>query len=164
MKRALALFWSLCFLSGCAGGRGTAVNTSELLSRPFSSRISLEWCAEQYEGSFSRDAQGGLLLTLTGEELTVPVSFTCAQGSCEIAQGELLLTLDETSLPSTSLPSALQNGFVMLQSAAAQQEKGELLLEAGTVKLFCRGEDLTYSRLQLDRGSIDFTEFTFSGN
>ena len=82
MKRALAMLLALILCVGCAPAGMRAVEPSQLIGRPFSARMLLEWNGKEYSGSIARDAQGGLSLALTGESLILPVSFACGTGAC----------------------------------------------------------------------------------
>ena len=162
MKRALAMLLALILCVGCAPAGMRAGEPSQLIGRPFSARMLLEWNGKEYSGSIARDAQGGLSLALTGESLILPVSFACGTGACAVTQGELSLNLRETDLPSSSLPSSLQRAFVLLENAKTRVGEDEIFLEAGAVRLICDSESLAFSDLALEGGRIEFTEFAFT--
>ena len=162
MKRALAMLLTLILCVGCAPAGMRAVEPSQLIGRPFSARMLLEWNGKEYSGSMVRDAQGVLSLVLTGESLTLPVSFACGTEACSVTQGELSLNLRESDLPSSSLPSSLQRAFVLLENAKTRAGKDGILLEAGAVRLICDSESLAFSDLVLEGGRIEFTEFAFT--
>ena len=162
MKRALAMLLTLILCVGCAPAGMRAVEPSQLIGRPFSARMLLEWNGKEYSGSMVRDAQGVLSLVLTGESLTLPVSFACGTEACSVTQGELSLNLRETDLPSSSLPSSLQRAFVLLENAKTRAGEDGILLEAGAVRLICGSESLAFSDLVLEGGRIEFTEFAFT--
>lgn len=161
MKRGLALLWLILLLAGCSQAKRTTVDAAQLLSRPFSSEVRLDWNGVAYAGSINRDTQGGLTLSLTGDDLSIPITFTCETGGCVIAQGELTLTLQEQDLPSTSLVSSLRRAFVLLQSAPVQEGEGELAFQSGAARLTCQKEGLAFSRLELEQGQIEFTQFDY---
>lgn len=161
MKRCAAWLGVLFAIAGCSlPGRLAPVDPAGLVSRPFSSEILLTWDGAEYAGEFSRDADGSMQLSLTGEFLSIPLCFSGGKQGCTISQGELSVTFAAGDLPAGSLVASLERAFVLLGQAQVCEEEEGLVLRAGEVSLLC-GEGLSYRRLSMEQGEILFLSSSF---
>lgn len=159
MRKTVVL--ALCILLvGCARspflGEGAPTVT-----RPFESKAGVIWEEKEYDAFIVKRGDGSLSITLVSDDLCQPVEVTSTSGAASVKSGELELMLDTRDLPPGGVAASVQRALMLLETVRFEQNGEELVLSTGKIKLAVEPSKRAFRRLEMERGSVDFFDFTF---
>ena len=165
--KLIGFLFAFAVLAGCGKASGPdrwGELAGIVAQAPFAATARVLWEDAEYEAECSRDAQGGLLLSLRSAGLSAPVEYQVSGGALTIRQGEHALTVREDNAPAGCAAIALRDALAALSLAEPKEEDGKIFLEnegqSHLMKL--DAENYGFCRVELRGGSFEFQSFAYS--